>query len=449
MKHRTEGTPRPSPPRARAGSRRGRRRRPHHPAWIASLGVLALLAAALGWNLAPGGGGDGDGGSATVEAAAVRLGSHQHPRTYPTARPSTRGYNATWPTLGAAPAGGSGGAGTTPKATPPATVPIQAPASPKPTTAPVRPAATTPPPAAPVVPAGGGGGSVPGGMSGLAAGSLTQVRAWEAFRGSPVNVVNTFTDRSSWQTITNPWLGSGPEKFSTFNGTWVISQPFFPNGGGDMNSCANGAYSSQWASFGRWLVGKGRPASIIRLAWEFNGDWFPWSVSKTNTTTWITCFRQVVSAIRSTDPQARIDWALNAHSPGGFTAYPGDAYVDIIGIDSYDQWPASTSDAAFAQQCAAATGLCSVIAFARAHGKQFSVPEWGLVSKSDTGAGRAGAAGGDNPVYIRNMYNTFKANKDVLAYESYFNNSEAGNVHSSLVNPNENPQGAATYASLW
>ncbi|WP_336502393.1 glycoside hydrolase family 26 protein [Candidatus Frankia alpina] len=227
-------------------------------------------------------------------------------------------------------------------------------------------------------------------MSGVSAGSMTQVRAWESFRGSPVNAVLTFSDRSSWQTMTSPWVGSGPEKFSTFNGTWIISQPFFPTGGGDMNSCASGAYSSHWADFGRWLVNKGRPASIIRLAWEFNGNWFPWSVSKTSATTWVSCFRQVVGAIRSTDPQARIDWALNAHSGGAWSVYPGDQYLDIIGVDSYDQWPASTTDAAFATQRAEATGLCSVIAFARQHGKQFSVPEWGLVGKSDTGAGRAG-----------------------------------------------------------
>ncbi len=47
------------------------------------------------------------------------------------------------------------------------------------------------------------------------------------------------------------------------------------------------------------------------------------------------------------------------------------------------------------------------------------------------------------------MYRTLAANRDVLAYETYFNNSEANNVHSSLLNPNENPNGAAAYASLW
>ncbi|OAA25637.1 Glycosyl hydrolase family 26 [Frankia sp. EI5c] len=285
-------------------------------------------------------------------------------------------------------------------------------------------------------------------MSGVYANNLTTVRNWEALRGSPVDVVVTFADRGSWETITHPWVGGSAEKFSTFNGTWVISQPFYPTGQGSLSACASGAYNSHWAEFGRWLVSKGRPATIIRLAWEFNGNWFDWSM-RGNASGYASCFRQVVSAVRSTDPQARFDWTVNAHSTSPWDAYPGDAYVDIIGIDSYDQWPASTTEAKFDEQCNQAVGLCGIIRFARQHGKQFSVPEWGLVGRSDTEAGRAGQAGGDNPVYIKKMYETFRANADVLAYEAYFNDARAGNVHSSLMNPNENPNGAATYASLW
>jgi hypothetical protein len=228
----------------------------------------------------------------------------------------------------------------------------------------------------------------------------------------------------------------------------VISQPFYPTGGGDLGSCANGAYNGHWRDFGRWLVGQGRPATIIRLAWEFNGDWFPWSIGN-NPSAWVGCFRQVAGAMRSTDPQVRIDWTINAHSTNAFENYPGDGYVDIIGIDTYDHWPASVDEGSWNSQCNDPTGLCSVIRFARAHGKQFSVPEWGLVGKSDTGAGAAGTAGGDNPFFVRKMYETFRANAGALAYETYFNNSDSGNVHSSLINPNENPSAATTYASLW
>nr|MDT0664231.1 glycosyl hydrolase [Micromonospora sp. DSM 115978] len=211
---------------------------------------------------------------------------------------------------------------------------------------------------------------------------------------------------------------------------------------------ASGAYNNQWREFGSWLVSQGRADSIVRLAWEFNGDWFAWSV-KNDPANWVPCFRQVVSSIRSTDPQARIDWTINAHSPNAFEYYPGDEYVYIIGIDTYDHWPASLDDASWNRQCNQATGLCSMIRFARERGKQFSVAEWGLVATSDTGAGRAGQAGGDNPFFIQKMCETFVANADVLAYEAYYNNAEEDNVRSSLVAPVINPRSAEKYLDFY
>ncbi|MBE3203471.1 MULTISPECIES: glycoside hydrolase family 26 protein [Parafrankia] len=393
---------------------------------------MAFVAVAVGWTLAPERDSDS---SAVVEASAI------DPKDLREARPDvntgdgqdTSPSPSPSPSLSPSPVATTAAAATTPPA---ATAP------------PTTPARTALGAAGSNTPSGGGGGRVPGGMSGVYANNLTTVRDWEALRGSAVNVVLTFADRGSWETITHPWVGGSTEKFAGFAGTWVISQPFFPTGQGSISACASGAYNSHWAEFGRWLVSKGRPATIVRLAWEFNGTWFEWSV-RGNPSAWASCYRQVVSAVRSTDPQARFDWAMNAHSSSPWDAYPGDDYVDIIGIDSYDQWPASTTAEIFDKQCNQAVGLCAAIAFARAHGKQFSVPEWGLVASSGTEAGRSGQAGGDNPVYIQQMYETFRANADVLAYETYFKDSRAGNVHSSLINPNENPKSSAVYASLW
>lgn len=52
--------------------------------------------------------------------------------------------------------------------------------------------------------------------------------------------------------------------------------------------------------------------------------------------------------------------------------YPGDRYVDLVGNDMYDStgvWSADKNEALYA--------------FARAHGKLFSFPEWGLVRIDD------------------------------------------------------------------
>ncbi|CAO5252152.1 conserved hypothetical protein [Frankia sp. AgKG'84/4] len=402
-------------------------------AWLAGAGVLALAATIVGCGPRAVGTDQLGAGATPVGAGAVS--ESPRPAT-PSASPGAGVTSAPGPAVGDPPAA-LPGRGVPPAAAPQVTRSSTASAAPAP-----RPTATPGAPGAP------GAGRVPGGLSGISAGSLSEVRAWEQFRGSPVDVIVTFSDRSGWAGITQPWLGTSAERFAGFTGIWVISQPFFPTDGGDIASCAAGAYDERWRQFGDWLVRQGRGASIVRPAWEFNGAWFPWSVSK-DRTNWVPCFRQVVTSIRATAPQVRIDWTFNAHNTDAFEYYPGDEYVDIVGVDTYDQWPANKDEATFTAQCEQPTGLCAGIAFARKHGKQFSVPEWGLVGTSDTGASKVGQAGGDNPVYISMMHKTMYDNADILAYEAYFNDDLPNNVHSSLINPTTHPKGAALYAQLW
>ncbi|WP_235948718.1 glycosyl hydrolase [Candidatus Frankia alpina] len=290
--------------------------------------------------------------------------------------------------------------------------------------------------------------------TGVAAHSLAQANTWARFRGRPNDVVVMYTDRSSWSSLTDPWMGHSTSTFAGYAGTWVLTQPLFPDSGpekGNLADCAAGNYDAKWQQFGRWLVNMGRGDSFVRLGWEFNGLWFAWAA--TDPQQWIQCFRNASSAIKATSPKARIDWNLNAHgsttSVGAFDLYPGDQYVDVIGVDSYDQYPPSPTYADFDNQCNADAGLCQVITFARTHHKLFSVPEWGVVSQQGTKAGRSGAAGGDNPAYMEKMYETFAHNADILAYEAYFPDAEEGNVRSSLVNPDLNPASAAAYQRLW
>ncbi|OAA24258.1 Glycosyl hydrolase family 26 [Frankia sp. EI5c] len=285
--------------------------------------------------------------------------------------------------------------------------------------------------------------------SGVAAHSMAEVRAWAEFRGSPVDVAVTYTERNSWDAIVNPWMG---RTFASYPGDLVISVPLFPDEGpqkGSLTACAAGDYDARWRQFGRWLVAQGRGDSFVRLGWEFNGDWFAWRASE-NPGAYVQCFRNASSAIKATSPKARIDWNLNAHGPGyrdAFSIYPGDNYVDVIGIDSYDQYPPSYTVGDFERQCNDSDGLCQVISFARQHNKLFSVPEWGVVSQQDTKAKMN--AGGDNPLYIQQMFSVFQRNADILAYEAYFSEGASGNVRSSLVNPNQHPNSSATYQRLW
>jgi hypothetical protein len=100
------------------------------------------------------------------------------------------------------------------------------------------------------------------------------------------------------------------------------------------------------------MVRHGRGDSVVRLGWEFNGTFMLWHASDTKT--WIACYRRAADGIRAGSPKALLDWTINTHNTpvsvcGGRSTncYPGDAYVDVIGIDNYDHHPVSRTKAAF------------------------------------------------------------------------------------------------------
>jgi hypothetical protein len=269
-------------------------------------------------------------------------------------------------------------------------------------------------------------------------------------RGRPCRVAQTYTDRTSYASMTSgtSWTF---EFFAGFDGVLVISQGLVPeDGAGELAACASGDHDDQWRDFGTLMVRHGRGDSIVRLGWEFNEATMPWR--GLDAATYIACFRHATDAIRATDPQVLIDWTINAHHTpadlcGGLstTCYPGDAYVDIIGIDNYDHYPWSPTRAAFVQTAAQPEGLTWLYDYAQRHHKPFSVGEWGVVPTGD--------AGRENPDFITWMHDWFAAHAASLAYETYFSDCTSGGVQSSLFNTSadcrRNPASAARYRALF
>ncbi|WP_232295201.1 glycoside hydrolase family 26 protein [Parafrankia sp. EUN1f] len=281
--------------------------------------------------------------------------------------------------------------------------------------------------------------------SGTNANPPLDIWAWDRWTGRASDIAVIFTIRNNWQHIVfSDWPLSNYPK-SVFPGQVSVAQPLFPESGNER-SCANGQYDQYWAAFGQTLTRNGRPDAIVRLGWEYNGNWFWWHPR--NTETWKTCFQRAVTAIRSTAPGVLIDFNVSAHrdrmtnGDDVWAAYPGDGYVDIVSSDVYDSYPPSTTAELFDEQCNVPSGTCTVINFARAHGKKFAVPEWGLARADRHG-------GGDNPLFIEKMHDLFDQNRDILAYEAYFNTSESNNVRSSLLNPQLHPNSAQRYLELF
>jgi hypothetical protein len=109
---------------------------------------------------------------------------------------------------------------------------------------------------------------------------------------------------------------------------------------------ASGIYDEGLTNYGKSIKAYGKPV-MLRWAHEMNGDWYPWS--KFTPAQYIEAFRHVHDKIEeaSGGNLALWIWAPN-HFNGGSNAndmttyYPGDAYVDWIGIDGYN-WGTSQS----------------------------------------------------------------------------------------------------------
>jgi hypothetical protein len=293
----------------------------------------------------------------------------------------------------------------------------------------------------------------PYGLSGVNGDPLNDrahVQEFCAARGRVCAVAQTYTDRTTYQSMTGG-TGWTFANFDGFPGMLIVSQGLVPEGrAGDLAGCAKGQFDEHWKDFGALMVSSHRGDSVVRLGWEFNGTFMAWA--GTDARTWIGCYRRAVNGIRATNPAALFDWTINAHDTpatlcGGVSTncYPGNAYVDIVGIDNYDHFPATATKAAFDRVAAAPEGLDWLLAFAKKHGKLFAVGEWGVVASK--------AGGGDSAAFIRWMHDWFAQHAPDLAYEAYFSSCENSLVQSSLFRTDpgctRNPQAAQAYRSLF
>jgi hypothetical protein len=243
--------------------------------------------------------------------------------------------------------------------------------------------------------------------------------AFGQWRGLPVTVATDYVLSTSWGDIENPSLI--PQWSANRSVTFDLSLAMWPSSGGDFADAAAGAYNSHFVTLAKNLVAAGLGGAGIRLGWEFNGTWYPWSVTTaTQAAQFGAAWRQIVGAMQAV-PGAHFSyvWCPNSQVGGidPALAYPGDAYVTDIGLDIYDynqggsttptqRWNALVNDG---------YGLAWQAAFAKAHGKPIAFPEWGLVDQLLTPQ----AGGDDDPLFIQNMFNWFGTHN--TDFEDYFN----------------------------
>ncbi|MGW0609636.1 glycoside hydrolase family 26 protein [Streptomyces sp. NPDC002788] len=152
---------------------------------------------------------------------------------------------------------------------------------------------------------------------------------------------------------------------------------------------AAGEFDGHYRRLAERLVALGVPDTVLVLGWEMNGTTYTHRCGP-DPEAWKTYWNRIVTTMRSvTGQRFRFDFAPSRGRDAipWTECYPGDATVDIIGMDTYDQ-PQGLS---FEGQVTEPYGLQEHVDFAKEHGKPISYPEWGLFRN------------GDNADYMRRM----------------------------------------------
>jgi len=221
----------------------------------------------------------------------------------------------------------------------------------------------------------------------------------------------------SWM-FADGWQGTGY--------TLSLGVPIIPTDAnnvavGNLATGATGAYNSYFITLAQTLVAAGEANADLRLGWEFDGNWYAWeALTPATEVSYAAYFDQIVTAMRSVPGEAfKFVWNpdASAFTTSGYSvtaAYPGNAYVDYIGLDAYDQSWATPQTPANAWSSTTLPDLSAAEQFAASQGKPVALCEWGVAIRPD------GHGLGDDPLYVDNMISWLQAAANHVAYESYF-----------------------------
>lgn len=284
--------------------------------------------------------------------------------------------------------------------------------------------------------------------------STANANGFGTWRGSATDLYTVYPAYASWAEMDGSnWV---TELMSGFQGRLNYGLPLLPRDrAGAWNDVLSGAHDYTFTNIATNLKNANRGDSVIRVALECNGNWFPWSVTWGTDSQFKQAFQRVVNLFRAVSPNFKFAYCWNIYTlpqgmPGGTSQvaqldrfYPGDSYVDLIELDFYDFYNVvaqNESQWAYAKNPVPGVGLDVITAYARSHGKGVWIGEWG---------GHSVYGPGDNPFFIRKVWEYFVSIADVLVGENYFNEPDAYIANGIGWPSNQLPNAAIAYKNRW
>lgn len=240
------------------------------------------------------------------------------------------------------------------------------------------------------------------------------------WRGSPVEIGTIWVNDAALYPIgpkisgcggCGEWAGfAGPLSISATAKTW--------QGWSAEANGANDAYWTQVARKARELrAGKGQV--YLNPYYEFNGDWMPYSVARTaqGQADFRAAFARTSAILRREFPGVKVVINPAAGRTVPTEMWPASGSFDVVGIDTYNEWPFCGSASCQSTQL----GRIETIRLqAAARGKPIAFPEWGNAAV----AGQPGG-GGESPAFIDAFHGYLSEHAGTGAgqvlYETYFN----------------------------
>jgi hypothetical protein len=319
--------------------------------------------------------------------------------------------------------------------------------TPTPTTTP------TPPPGDRVIPLIGRSGLDHNSILFRDNGSVTSAEEFGNLRNRPVDGMLFFAPRQTWNDL-RTGLNSTHATWLNNTGIIIYSVPHAPmSEGTSMNTKgANNQYQTQQRDFGAWLAANGfnSPRLVLRVDWEANGNWYPWSIQNGGAEVFKQSLINFVTNVRAGGAtQVKFDLCFNkgpSHSGADFAAFPGKEYIDIIGIDQYDYWGPSFNATQWQNEMDKYPSIQAVAEFAIANDIMWAVDECGV-----TNPYTAGISGGDNPYYFHALWDTIHR-PGYIERMAWFNTYDDPGAPASLnhkLTDGSNPQAWQAYLSHW
>ena len=258
-------------------------------------------------------------------------------------------------------------------------------------------------------------------LSGAAGGEAAN-GSFGTWRGSPVEIGETWVNDPALYTLAPKIAGcDNCGEWNAWRGPMSVSAA--PASWNGWASEANGGNDAFWTAMGKNLKTQrdGRGTTYVAPYYEFNGDWMTYSVPRTaqGMADFVRGFSRTVATLRREFPAIKIVLPTAAGRTMPNEMWPSPAAFDVVGIDLYNEWPWCGTDSCL--QSNFLTRITPLQSAAAARGKTIAFPEWGNSSVAAAGGG----GGGESPALMSVFHDWLATNSGTSAgkvvYETYFN----------------------------